>query len=83
MSIVQTVMNTVKSLITLPLEKFSSEHKRLEYFESKNTYIKPQQIVIGQRLEMVKNKSVRRLVPVNCEQSFISLRQVLKVFFFL
>lgn len=80
-SCVETVMNSITPIITLPLEKFGTEYKRFQYFEHKNTFIIPQPIVIGQRLDTVRQDGVTRLVPVTCEQSFVSLRHVLKMFF--
>lgn len=75
------VTNRISNIIALPFDKFSTEYKRLTFFEQQNTYVKPLSIVIGERMDTVKQNGIRRLMPVTCEQSFISLRQVLKLFF--
>lgn len=78
-SCVEVIMNSIRPVLTLPWEKFDTEHKRLKYFEK--TFVKPQQVVIGQRLDTVKQDGVTKLVPVVCVQSFISIRHVLEMFF--
>ncbi|XP_022821285.1 uncharacterized protein LOC111352853 isoform X1 [Spodoptera litura] len=80
-SCVETVIKSITPLLKSPWEKFGSEYKRLQHFEKTNTFIRPRQVVIGQRLETVKENNVSRLIPITCEQSFISLRTVLKNFF--
>lgn len=65
-------------LLIDPLTKLDTEHKRLQYFKKKNTFIEPETIVIGERLERVKRKNDSRLLPITCEQHFIPLRKVLK-----
>lgn len=77
----QTIINSITPLMTDTWDKFSTEYKRLQYFEAHNFYIKPRSITIGQRLETVIEKGVKRLKPVTCEQAFISLRLVLTQFF--
>lgn len=77
----RSVINAVEPLLIDPLTKLDTEHKRLQYFKNKNTFIEPETIVIGERLERVKRKNVSRLLPITCEQHFIPLRKVLKSFF--
>ncbi|KAF9408398.1 hypothetical protein HW555_011901 [Spodoptera exigua] len=74
-SSLKTVVNTVKPLLTNPLTKLDTEYKRLEYFRSKNTYIQPETIVVGERLERVKRSGISRILPITCEQHFIPLRK--------
>lgn len=76
-----TVINEIEPLLTNPLSQLNTEHKRLEYFKNKETLIQPEAMVIGERLEKVKRLGITRLQPITCEQHFIPLRKVLKLFF--
>lgn len=76
-----TVINKIEPLLTQPLSQLDTEHKRIEYFKKKETYIQPKSLVIGHRLERVKRSGVVRLQPITCEQHFIPLHKVLKSFF--
>ncbi|XP_043279805.1 uncharacterized protein [Venturia canescens] len=64
-----------------PLKKFDSERRRLNEFKKANTFIEPEQVVIGERQEFQKKKNViiYKHIPVSIE--FISMRNVLKSFF--
>lgn len=78
---INTLSNNLLLLITSPWNQFNTEHKRLQYFNNIDTYIKPQEVIIGQRFDSVKRAGVTRMVPVACKQHFIPLRHVLKNFF--
>lgn len=73
-------MNVVKG-IEDALINFKTEHKRFSYFTERGTFILPQEIVIGQRLNKIIKNGKSILEPVNCTQHFIPLRNVLKKFF--
>ncbi|CAG9782655.1 unnamed protein product [Diatraea saccharalis] len=77
LEVVQTVINTVNS----GLNKFSSEHRRLNYFQRCQTYIPPQSIVVGERQEpnTVNDRDV--FSSVTRSMQFIPLRKVLHAFF--
>lgn len=75
------IINAIEPLLIKQWSKFDSEHKRLECFVNKETYIKPETLVIGERLERVKKSGSSRLLPITCQQHFIPLRKVLKSFF--
>lgn len=85
----KTVLDSIEPLLTTPWSIFDTEHKRINYFLKKQTYIKPESIVIGERLEKVKRMGIKRLAPITCEhfiplrseEHFIPLRKVLKSFF--
>lgn len=67
-------------VIREPLEIFSSEYKRMNYFESLGSFIRPEKHVIGSREEFT-GAGGGILRPVECLAYKIPLRKVLKRFF--
>lgn len=76
-ALVEALIPTIIS----PLERFTTERKRMNYFNELGSYIRPQPIVIGQRFDRVKKQGIKRFQPITCEEHFIPLREVFKNFF--
>lgn len=74
------VVNTMHNAIRSGFSTFSTEHRRLHYFEQCLTYIPPQAIVVGEcQSSNVRGRQV--LSSVTRTMQFIPLRKVLFAFF--
>jgi len=60
---------------------FSTEYKRIKYYTDLGTYILPQEITIGERINEDRNRNCFTVTPTNCTEQLIPLRKVLKKFF--
>lgn len=59
---------------------FSSEYKRMKYYTDLGTFILPQEVTIGERLNENRNRNCFTITPTNCTEQLIPLRKVLKKF---
>jgi len=57
---------------------FKTEHKRFSYYAEQGSFIKPEEKVVGQRLNTVMKSGISVSKPSNCTEQFIPLRIVLK-----
>ncbi|XP_026688324.1 uncharacterized protein LOC113472738 [Diaphorina citri] len=79
------VMTTLMGLSTdceTTFSSFESEYKRIKYLTSLGTYISPQEIVIGSRMDY-KFAGHTDYVPVQCTMQLVPLNLVLSKFFYM
>lgn len=75
------VINSIRDEVTSNFSKFSTEYRRLRYFEQRHTYIPPQEIVIGECRESKTVGDRNVISSVARTLQFIPLRYVLLQFF--
>lgn len=80
-SVLKSLSNELETSISTSLNSFNTERKRLNYYQKQGSYVKPESIVVGQRVDRVRNQGITRLQPKECHVQFIPLREVLKRFF--
>lgn len=78
---VSVTLGKISTVITSSFNPFSSEYRRFQYFQGRQTYIPPKSIVVGERhrSNTVAGRQVLSSVPSTMH--FIPLREVLHSFF--
>lgn len=60
---------------------FDTEFKRFGHYKLLGTYFEPQEVVIGQRMETKKTPTGTALLPIQCTEQIMPLKNNLKSFF--
>ncbi|XP_025200474.1 uncharacterized protein LOC112598290 [Melanaphis sacchari] len=76
-----SIFTNIFDMIENSFTNFKTEHKRFSYYAEQGSFIKPEEKVVGQRLNTVMKSGISFLKPFNCTEQFIPLRIVLKKFF--
>lgn len=78
---ISTFRDKFLSIAQSPNKDLDTEHKRFKYFETKGTYIPPQEIIIGQRMGNIRRRDVVVTEQIQCTEQFVPLRYVLQKYF--
>lgn len=78
---ISDVLSSITTEITSGFNSFLTEHRRLNYFQRRRTYIPPKQIVVGESLDSQTISGRQLISSINRTMQFIPLREVLHAFF--
>lgn len=75
------VMRTITNEIASVYKSFSTEHRRLHFFQNCHTYIPPKEVVVGESLDCKTIGGRQIISSISHSMQVIPLREVLLAFF--